>query len=107
MPSVAVADDGTVAVTWYDFRHDKPGDAALTTDYWFAYSRDGGSHWKTSHMAGPFDLRSSRRTERPVGVYEGLAGLKHGFAASFIQAAPQAVFGAEDVFFARVTPPRR
>jgi thiamine transport system permease protein len=52
----------------------------------------------------PFDLRSSRRTERPVGVYEGLAGLKHGFATTFIQAKPRAKFGAEDVFFARITP---
>jgi hypothetical protein len=106
IPAIAVADDGTVGVTWYDFRHDKAGDKPLTTDYWFAYSRDGGRHWKRSHLAGPFDLRSSRRTERPVGVYEGLAGLKHGFAASFIQAKPRATIGAEDVFFAKITPPK-
>jgi hypothetical protein len=36
-PAVAVAGDGTVGVTWYDFRNDKPGDGPLTTDYWFAY----------------------------------------------------------------------
>lgn len=106
IPSVAVADDGTVGVTWYDFRHDKPGDKPLTTDYWFAYSRDSGKRWHTSHLAGPFDLRRSRRTDRPVGVYEGLAGLKRGFAAAFIQAKPQAKLGSEDVFFARVTPPK-
>jgi hypothetical protein len=106
IPAIAVADDGTVGVTWYDFRHDKTGDKPLTTDYWFAYSRDGGRHWHRSHLAGPFNLRSSRRTERPVGVYEGLAGLRHGFAASFIQAKPRAVNGAEDVFFAKVTPPK-
>jgi hypothetical protein len=106
IPSIAVAQDGTLGLTWYDFRRDKRGDKALTTDYWFAYSRDHGRRWHRSHLAGPFDLRSSRRTARPVGVYEGLAGLPHGFAATFIQASPRARFGAEDVFFARVTPPQ-
>ncbi|HYY21078.1 MAG TPA: sialidase family protein [Thermoleophilaceae bacterium] len=106
-PAVALAADGTVGVTWYDFRNDRPGDGALTTDYWFAYSRDGGKRWRRRHLAGPFDLRTSRRTGRPLGVYQGLAGLRHSFAATFIQARPQAKRGAEDVFFARVTPPRR
>jgi hypothetical protein len=107
LPAVAVARDGTVAVTWYDFRNDKIGDGALTTDYWFAYSRDGGRRWQRRRLAGPFDLRTSRRTGRPLGVYQGLAGGRHSFAATFIQARPQAKHGAEDVFFARVTPPRR
>jgi hypothetical protein len=106
-PAVAVAGDGTVGVTWYDFRNDRAGDAALTTDYWFAYSRDRGRTWRSRHVAGPFDLRTSRRTGRPLGVYQGLAGLPHAFAATFIQAKPRARYGAEDVFFARVTPPRR
>jgi hypothetical protein len=106
-PAVAVADDGTVGVTWYDFRNDTSGDKRLTTDYWFAYSRNGGRNWRRSHLAGPFDLLSSRRTGRPLGVYQGLAGLKHGFAATFIQAKPRAEIGSEDVFFARVTPPQR
>jgi hypothetical protein len=105
MPAVAVADDGVVGVTWYDFRRDEPGDNTLTTDYWFAYSRDRGKHWHQSHLGGPFDLHSSRRTQRPVGAYEGLAGLEHGFAATFIQAKPQARLGSEDVFFARIATP--
>jgi hypothetical protein len=105
-PAVAVAGDGTVGVTWYDFRRDKRGDAPLTTDVWFAYSRNGGRRWHRRHLAGPFDLRSSRRKGRPVGVYQGLAGLPHGFAATFIQARPRARHGAEDVFFARVRPGR-
>lgn len=105
--AVAVAGDGTVGVTWYDFRHDKRGDRPLTTDYWFAYSRDHGETWHRSHLAGPFDLRTSRRVGRPVGVYQGLAGLPQGFAATFIQARPKARRGGEDVFFARLTLPKR
>jgi hypothetical protein len=31
--AVAVAGDGTVGVTWYDFRNDKARDGRLTTDY--------------------------------------------------------------------------
>jgi hypothetical protein len=103
-PAVAVADDGTVAVTWYDFRRDKLRDRPLTTDYWFASSRDGGKSWRQRRLAGPFDLRTSRRSGRPLGVYQGLAGLGRGFAATFIQAKPQARNGAEDVFFARIVP---
>jgi hypothetical protein len=105
--AVAVAGDGTVGVTWYDFRHDNVGDRPLTTDFWFAFSRDHGRTWHRSHLAGPFDLRTSRRAGRPLGVYQGLAGLPHGFAASFIEARPKARHGSEDVFFARITPPRR
>jgi hypothetical protein len=103
--AVAVAGDGTVGVTWYDFRNDERGDRALTTDYWFAYSRDHGRTWHRSHLAGPFDLRTSRPVGRPVGAYQGLAGLPRGFAATFIQARPRARHGADDVFFARLTPP--
>ena len=40
-------------------------------------------------------------------MYEGLAGLPRGFVTTFIQASPRARFGSEDVFFARVTLPRR
>lgn len=106
IPTVAVADDGTVGITWYDFRHDKRHDKPLTTDYWFAYSRDRAKHWHRSHLGGPFDLRSSPRKDRPVGVYEGLTGLKHGFATTFIQAKPKAKLGADDVFFARLALPK-
>jgi hypothetical protein len=104
-PAIAVAGDNTVGVTWYDFRRDKPGDKALTTDYWFAYSHDGGRTWHQHHLAGPFDLRTSWRTGRPLGVYQGLVGLPHGFAATFIEAKPLAKRGSTDVFFARISPP--
>jgi hypothetical protein len=106
IPTVAVADDGTVGLTWYDFHRDKRHDKPLTTDYWFAYSGDHAKHWHRSHLGGPFDLRSSPRKDRPVGVYEGLTGLEHGFASTFIQATPQAKLGPDDVFFARLALPR-
>jgi hypothetical protein len=58
-PSVAVDSHGTVGVTWYDLRNDKPGDDALTADVWFAHSDNRGASWSQTHVAGPTDLRTA------------------------------------------------
>jgi hypothetical protein len=39
-----------------------------------------------------------------VGEYQGLAGLRLGFAAVFTLRAPQAKDGPSDIFFARIGP---
>ena len=39
-----------------------------------------------------------------VGEYQGLAGLRHGFAAVFTLRAPQAKNGPTDIFSARIGP---
>jgi hypothetical protein len=96
-----------VGVTWYDTRNDLPGDTPLTTDVWFAHSRDGGNSWKQLHVAGPFDVRMAPRPMGfpRLGEYQGLVGLRtRGFAAAFTQAAPQAKDGPTDIFFARIGP---
>jgi Neuraminidase (sialidase) len=106
-PAIAVDARGTVGVMWYDTRNDLPRDAPLTTDVWFAHSRDAGNTWEQLHLAGPFDFRT---TPRPTGFgrlgeYQGLAGLRtRGFAAAFTQASPQAEDGPTDIFFARIGP---
>jgi hypothetical protein len=108
-PAIAVDGRGTVGVIWYDTRNDRPGDAALTTDVWFAHSKDGGGSWRQIHVAGPFDFRTAPRPTGfgRLGEYQGLAGLpKRGFAAVFTQAAPQAKDGPTDIFFARIEPRR-
>lgn len=108
-PAIAVDGRGTVGLTWYDNRNDRPGDAARTTDIWFAHSDDGGSSWHQTHVAGPFDLRTAPRPsgDLRLGEYQGLAGLhKRSFAAVFTQAAPQAEDGPTDIFFARIGPGR-
>ena len=103
-PAIAVDARGTVGVVWYDNRNDRLGDAPRTTDVWFAHSADGGSSWRHSHVAGPFDLRTAPRPsgDLRLGEYQGLAGLRRGFAAVFTQAAPQAKNGPTDIFFARI-----
>jgi hypothetical protein len=106
-PAIAVDKHGTVGVIWYDHRNDRPGDAPLTTDVWFAHTHDGGSSWSQTHVAGPFDLRTAPSPSGfwRLGEYQGLAALGgRGFAAVFTMAAPQAKDGPTDIFFAEVGP---
>ena len=105
-PAIAVDKHGTVGVIWYDHRNDRSGDVPLTTDVWFAHSRDSGGSWRQTHVAGPFDLRAAPSpTGFPrLGEYQGLAALRRGFAAIFTQAVPQAKDGPTDILFARIAP---
>jgi hypothetical protein len=108
LPNVAVMADGTVGVSFDDFRNDRPGDGRLSTDVWFRHSHDGGRSWRERHLAGPFDMLTAPRTSstdiagRFVGDYQGLVALPNGFGAVFAQAKPAARAGPSDVFFARV-----
>ena len=79
-------------------RNDRRGDATLTTDVWFASSRDRGATWRQEHLAWPFDLRTAPNNR--LGEYQGLAGLRHGFAAVFTMSRPAAEDGPSDVFVA-------
>lgn len=107
-PAIAVDSHGTVGITWYDLRSDRPGDAALAADVWFAISRDHGSTWQETHVAGPTDLRTGALPrQNHVGEYQGLAAIRgHGFAAIFTLAAPFASDGPTDIFFANLRPGR-
>jgi len=105
-PAVAVDAHSTVGVSWYDLRNDRPGDAALSADVWFAHSPDRGRSWRQTHVAGPTQLRPAQLpVPNFVGEYQGLAALRgRGFAAVFTLAAPQAKDGPTDIFFARIGP---
>jgi len=99
-PAIAVDAHGTVGITWYDLRNDRRGDATLTTDVSFAHSRDRGATWRQEHLAGSFDLRTTPNNR--LGEYQGLAGLRHGFAAVFTMSRPAAEDGPSDIFVAHV-----
>jgi Neuraminidase (sialidase) len=105
-PSVEVAADGTVAVTYYDLRGNTPDPATLPTDYWFVSSHDGGRTWANEqHVAGPFDL-----TTAPVargyflGDYQGLAAKGNAFVTFFAATNSGNLANRTDVFAATVTP---
>src|SRR4051794_7812688 len=109
LPSLAVGGDGTVGVYWDDLRNDRRGDGQLTTDVFYALSKNGGLTWRQGHLAGPFDSLTAPPTDstavagRFLGDYQGIAGLPDGsVAALFAQAQPQSRAGGTDIFFARV-----
>jgi hypothetical protein len=104
-PSVHVADDGTVGVTYYDFRNNTAGDGT-TTDHWLAHCHTGCSNpanWSENHVAGPFDSRQA-----PVargfflGDYMGLDNIGNSFTPFFIQAIAPA--DPTSAFYAEVGP---
>jgi hypothetical protein len=90
-PSVEVASDGTVAVTYYDFRNNTP-DPGLPTDYWLIHCHadqdcTNASSWAENHVAGPFDFDQAPQTARGdfVGEYEGLTSSGTTFLPFFVQ----------------------
>lgn len=103
-PAIAVDSHGTVGITWYDLRNDRPGDRRLSGDVWFASSRDRGASWREIHLAGPTDLRTGALArQNRFGEYQGLAAMgRHGFAAIFTLARPFATDGPTDIFVARI-----
>ena len=108
-PAIAVDAHGTVGVSWYDLRNERPADAAPTADVWFAHSDDRDRSWRQAHIAGPTDLRTAPLPAHNfVGEYQGLTGMPRGrgSAAVFTLAAPQAKDGPTDIFFARIGPGR-
>ena len=54
-PSIAILGDGTVGVSYFDFRNNGNNPNQLVTDYWFTSSTDS-VHWSEQHISGPFDL---------------------------------------------------
>ena len=106
-PAIAVDAHGTVGLSFYDLRNDRPGDASLTADSWFVHSTDRGTSWQETHLAGPVDLRGApfAQTGHELGEYQGLAALPgRGFGAILTLARPLARDGTTDIFFARIGP---
>jgi hypothetical protein len=92
-PIVAVNSDGTVAVTYYDFRNNdaSPG---LLTDYWLVHASSNfanPSSWTTGELRmtnTSFDMEKAAPTSRGyfLGDYQGLAAAGQDFYALFAQA---------------------
>jgi hypothetical protein len=88
-PSVHVADDGTIGVTYYDFRDDPGNDGYALTGYWLATSEDAGVTWTERRISGPFDLRiAPNALGLFLGDYEGLRSSGTNFVPFFAQTFP-------------------
>jgi hypothetical protein len=81
IPSIAIRADGTIGVTYYDFRSNTPDPETLLADHWFATSSDGVT-WSERRIAGPFDYAKAAIANGAyfLGDYMGVATM----AASFI-----------------------
>ncbi len=106
-PTVKVASDGTVGVTYYDLRQNTqaPG---LPTNYWFAHCHANCTNptdWAESHVAGPFDLEQAAFAGGYfLGDYEGMVTNGTAFEPFFGQAVNQAAGNPSDVYFTTVLP---
>jgi hypothetical protein len=84
-PTVTVRNDGTIGVTYYDFRNNTADPTTLPTDIWLAQSSDGVT-WRESHVAGPFDLSIAPFAEGLfLGDYHGLTSVGTTFVPFYVQ----------------------
>ncbi|TFZ03405.1 sialidase family protein [Ramlibacter rhizophilus] len=86
LPIVAVNQDGTVGVLFYDFRNDQPGDPSLSTDVWLSvFTPELGFVREWRLTSSSFDMRMSALTQRGYfpGDYVGLASDGEDFVAAF------------------------
>jgi hypothetical protein len=103
-PSVEVASNGTVAVTYYDFRNNTAG-AGLPTDYWLVHchsSCTNRGNWSETHVTGPFNIKRAPVARGYfLGDYQGLATVGRGFRALFARTTRS---DRASVYFAKVVP---
>jgi len=114
LPAVSVAADGTVAVTYYDFRHNDPQSGKLGTDYFAVFYQPTAGRITDPESWGPelrltdatFDLHLAPGVEGGqlspsgffLGDYTGLTTVGNEFVAAFAQASGQE---SANVFFCR------
>jgi hypothetical protein len=104
-PSVDVSSDGTVAVTYYDFRNNTPSTSTLPTDAFAVFSHDGGATFGGEERltSTSFDLDLAPRAG---GLFLGdYVGLSH-IGTTFLPFYTQTVSGSNptDIFATFASP---
>jgi hypothetical protein len=89
-PTVAVAPDGTVGVTYYDLREANFSDGStFRTAAWLAVSHDDGGTWSDEPLGAAFDLRPAALVNSYfLGDYQGLVTSGNVFVPFFVGATP-------------------
>jgi hypothetical protein len=86
--SVHVADDGTVGVTYYDFR-ENDAEEGTDTDHWLVHCHadcTDEDNWSENHVAGPFDSQEAPFARGFfLGDYVGLDNVGNTFTPFFTQ----------------------
>ena len=93
IPSVDVGSDGTVAVSYYDFRQNTDAES-VSTDHWLArcparsVACTERRNWSETHVAGPFDIEIAPKSMGLfLGDYMGLAAAGKQFVLFFVQSS--------------------
>jgi hypothetical protein len=100
-PMVDVDSQGRVAVSYYDFRLDVPGDTVLSTDLWITHSHDGGVTFPDESRVTPtsFDMRTAPDALGYfVGDYTGLDHFGTTFHPTWVGANNGNTTNRTDVF---------
>ena len=98
---VDVDSSGRVAVSYYDFRNDRPGDAVLSTDFWVTHSHDGGMSFpdESRLTTTSFDMRTAPDALGYfVGDYTGLDHFGTTFHPAWVAANDGNLANRTDVF---------
>jgi Neuraminidase (sialidase) len=103
-PSVEVASDGTVGVSYYDFRS-KDANAGALTDAFLARSTDGGTTWSETRLTpASFDIEQAAISRGHfIGDYQGLTSSGTTFMPFFIT-ADNLTTNPSDAYFTTVSP---
>jgi len=105
LPSVQVAADGTVGVTYYDLRNNTSA-PSLPTDVWIVHSHDAGETFGSeSHVAGSFDFTTAPDAGGYfLGDYQGLDSVGNSFAPFFAETNSGDTTNRTDIFFTTASP---
>ena len=102
-PAVTIRSDGTIGVTYFDFRSNTADVATLYTDYWLARSSDGVT-WRESRVAGPFDLANAPNAGGLfLGDYQALTSIGAEFVPFYAAANTGDTSNRTDILASLVT----
>jgi hypothetical protein len=107
LPSVHVAADGTVGVSFYDFRNNTPT-PGLPTDHWLLHchaSCSAPASWSETHIDGGFDTENFPTPGGRLfpGDYLGLTAIGNRFGSLYIKS--DATKPSADAWWATVGSP--
>jgi hypothetical protein len=107
LPSVHVAADGTVGVSFYDFRNNTPA-PGLPTDHWLLHCHaicSAPASWSETHIDGGFDTENFPTPGGRLfpGDYLGLTAIDNRFGSLYIKS--DATKPSADAWWATVGSP--
>ena len=106
-PAVDVLPNGTVAVTYYDWRNNTPDPATLPTDEFIVVSHNGAASFDPEARITPTSFNTANAPQARgffLGDYEGLANNGTAFKPFFVQTNDSDTTNRTDVFATTVTP---